>query len=231
MKNHKIDLTQITAHGKAEIKLLKDKSLDFWTTHSIMSQFFNYFRNDRIKHFISLPGEYRLPFRVDMKVKIDSPALIILLGGGHISFSTPWQDNRKIDDIAFPSNKPALDKNSFNNSLPYGEYADISVSCNLDEMQILVNSEERFYTGKMPYMNKKNKNELEALNADGFEIKLAVFKHAVLNIKSITIMEFDENASVKRGSFKEAALQQINENKKPTFDDIMKNCLRISAKK
>ena len=222
MKNHKIDLTQIAAHGRAETKLLKDKTLDFWTTNSFLSHHFTYLGNDKIKHFISLPGEYRLPLRVDMNIKIDSPAFILLLGGGHISFSTPRQDNRKIDDIAFPSNKPNLDKYSFINSLPYGEYTGISVSCNYDEMQILINGEERFYTARMPYMNKKNKNELEAMNADGFEIKLAVFKHAVLNIKSITIMEFDENAPIKRGNFKEAALQQNNENKKPAFDDLMK---------
>ena len=220
MKTHKINLAELVPHGSAETKL-KGKTLDVKTSYSITDIMFNFRGNDKIKHYVSLPGKYRLPFRLDMKIAIDNPALILLVGGGHISFATPWQDNRKIDDIAFPSGRPNLDKNSFNNSLPLGETVSLSVSCNCGELQALVNGEERFYTCGLPYMNKRNRQEFDRLNTDGFEIGLAVFKLSTLNVKSITVTEFDDKAPITRGNFTEINSPFFKESEKPTFDGLV----------
>jgi len=218
MEKRNMDLAALTPYGEAKIKSI-GRMLDLWTTHSITSIAFNLYGERYRKHYVSLPGNFHLPFRVDMTVKIDFPILIMLIGGGHITFASPWQDNRKIEDIAKPSGKPNQDHNSYNNSLPFGKYVDISVTYNFDEMQILINGEERFYSRKQAYMRVKT---LKEQNTDGFSIKLAVSKLSTLNIKNITVTEFDEKAPVTRGAFEIIKPQHINgERPKPTFESVM----------
>jgi len=218
MKKHNVDLAALKPHGQAKIKS-RDETLDFWTTHSITSIAFNLYGDSYKKHYVPLPGTYRLPFRVDMIVRLDFPLFIMLIGGGHVTFASPLQDNRKIEDIVKPSGKPNQDHNSYNNSLPFGEYADISVTYNFNEMQILINGEERFYSRKQAYMRVKT---LKEQNTEGFSIKLAVSKLATLNIKTITVTEFDEKAPVTRGAFEEKRLQPIEQERpKPTFASVI----------
>jgi len=218
MKKHNIDLAELTPYGEAKVKRT-GRTLDLWTTHSITSNAFNLYGDSYRKHYVSLPGTYHLPFRVDMTVRLDFPLFIMLIGGGHITFASPWQDNRKIEDIAKPSGKPNQDHNSYNNSLPFTQYVDISVTYNFDEMQILINGEERFYSRKQAYMRVKT---LKEQNTDGFSIKLAVSKLSTLNIKNITVTEFDEKAPVVRGNFEIIKPQPINgERPKPTFESVM----------
>jgi hypothetical protein len=218
MKKHNIDLATLTPYGEAKIKSTS-RTLDLWTTHSITSIAFNLYGDSYKKHYVSLPETYHLPFRVDMTVSLDFPLFIMLIGGGHITFASTWQDNRKIEDIAKPSGKPNQDHNSYNNSLPFTQYADISVTYNFDEMQILINGEERFYSRKQAYMRVKT---LKEQNTEGFSIKLAVSKLSTLNIKNITVTEFDEKAPVTRGAFEIIKPQPMNgERPKPTFENVI----------
>jgi hypothetical protein len=218
MKENHIDLAALTPHGQANIKST-DQILDLWTTHSITSIAFNLYGDSYRKHYVSLPGTYHLPFRVDMTVSLDFPMLIMLIGGGHITFASPWQDNRKIEDIAKPSGKPNQDHNSYNNSLPFTQYVDISVTYNFDEMQVLIGGEERFYSRKQAYMRVKT---LKEQNTEGFSIKLAVSKLSTLKIKNITITEFDEKAPVVHGAFEIIKPQPIDgERSKPTFESVI----------
>jgi hypothetical protein len=218
MKEHRIDLGALTAHGQAKIKFT-DRTLDVWTTHSITPISFNLYGDSYKKHYVSLPGTCRLPFRIDMTVRLDFPLLIMLIGSGHITFASPWQDNRKIEDIVKASGKPNQDRNSYDNHLPFTQYADISVTYNFDEMQILINGEERFYSRKQAYMREKT---LKEQNTEGFSIRLAVAKLSTLNIKNITITEFDEKAPVVRGAFEIIKPQHMDgERPKPTFESVI----------
>jgi hypothetical protein len=218
MKEHHIDLGALTPHGQVKTKFT-DRTLDLWTTHSITPISFNLYGDSYKKHYVSLPGTCRLPFRIDMTARLDFPLLIMLIGNGHITFASPWQDNRKIEDIVKASGKPNQDHNSYDNSLPFGEYADISVTYNFDEMQILINGEERFYSRKQAYMRVKT---LKEQNTEGFSIRLAVSKLSTLNIKAITVTEFDENAPVVRGGFEVKRLQPMDgERPKPTFEGVI----------
>ena len=200
MNKRDIDLADITAQGRAVIKPAGG-TLDFWTTQSITSVAFNLYGDSYKRHCAALPGEYRLPFRIDMNVKLDYPSFILLVGGGHVSFATPWQDNRKIEDILKPTGKPNQDHYFYNdNGLPFGEFTDISVIYNPDEMQILIGGEERYYTRRQAYMRLKKPSDYDP---ERLKIRLAVSKLSVISIKSISVTEFEERAPVTRGAFVE----------------------------
>lgn len=210
MRAHDIDLTELTPSGKAQVETV-DGMLNVWTTHSVTDYLFNLRGDCNKRHNIPLPGEYRLPFRIDMTVKLDYPAFILFVGGGHITFASPGDDNRRIEDIAKPSGKPNQDKDSYDNSLPFGEFVDMSVTYNHDEMQILIGGEERFYSRKMPYMKTKE---------NCYPVSIVVAKLSTLTIKSITVTEFDDNAPARRGAFMETRLRTSPEGK-PTFESVI----------
>ena len=218
MEEKHIDLKMLTPHGKANTKIT-DETLEIWTTHSVTSIGTTDFSDKSKMHYVSLPEKYRLPFRVDMTVKLDFPAFYLLIGNGHITFASQGQDNRKIEDIIIHTGKPNQDRYSYNNSLPLGEYVDISVTCNLNEMQISIGGEERFYSRRQAYMRAKNLSEL---NAEGILAGLAVSKLSTLSIKTISVTELDEQAAIVRGEFEEAASSSAaGERPKPTFESVI----------
>jgi hypothetical protein len=218
MKEHYVDLATLSPNGKAKMRLT-DGAADVWTTHSITDYASNLRGDSNKRHCVSLDGKYRLPFRVDMSVRLDFPALILFVGNGHITFASSGQDNRRIEDIVNPSGKPNQDHYSYDNSLPFGEFTDVSVTYNFDEMQIRIGGEERFYSRKQAYMKAKNLNEL---NAEGFTIRLAVSKLSTLSIKTITVTEFDDCAPIVRGASENAKPQPVSaERPKPTFEDVI----------
>lgn len=218
MNTHNIDLTTLSTHVKTELKLVNGLA-NIWTTHSITDYAMNLQGDSNRRHTVSLNGKFRLPFRIDITVKLDFPSLILFIGSGHITFASPYLNNRKIEDIAKPLGKPNLDQYSYDDSLPYGEFTDISVIYKHDEMQILIGGEERFYSRKQPYMKAKSLNEI---NAEGFAIGLAVSKLSTLSIKAVTITEFDDHAPVERGAFQMITSQSTpTENQKPTFDSVI----------
>lgn len=217
MKKHHVDLATLMPHSQAKIRITGEVA-DVWTTHSITSVSFNLYGDSFKKHYVSLPEKYHLPFCLDMTVKLDFPALILFIGNGHITFASPWQDNRKIGDIVKPD-KLSQDQASYNNSLPFNEFVDISVIYNFDEMQILIGGKERFYSHKQAYMKEKIFNES---NTDGFSIGFAVSKLSTVSVKSITVTEFDGRVPVIRGENKEIKHQPAeNEHSKITFENVI----------
>ncbi|MDP4090019.1 MAG: hypothetical protein Q8930_12215, partial [Bacillota bacterium] len=132
---------------------------------------------------------YKLPMRIDLTVKIDSPGLYLLLGNGHINFGTPWSDNRRLDDIIEPGYKIRF----FHNHIPINEFADISVIYDYSAMQILINGEERFYSEKEKYMKSKS---IKDFNNTGFSFGIACGKRTGLSIKSLRITEYNETAGI-----------------------------------
>lgn len=218
MKKHCIDFAALSAYGKAQMKRT-DEAIDVWTAHSITDYIFNLRGDCNKRHGVSLQEKYHMPFRLDMSVCLDFPAFILFIGDGHVTFASADQNNRKIEDIAKPSGKPNQDHYSYNNSLPCGVFVDISVIYNFDEMQILIGGEERFYSRKQAYMKAKN---LQAHNAEGFTIRLAVSKLSTLRIKNMTVTEFDNRAPIARVSLENTGSQPTpGERPKPTFERVI----------
>ena len=215
-KEGNIDLARLIAHGKVETES-DGEIVKVWTTNSITSVAFNLIGDTYKRHSIRLPDKYHIPFRLDMTIMIDFPALILLVGDGHIAFST--SDNHKIEDIAKPTGKPNQDHCLFDNKLPFGEFVDISVILNFNEIQILVDGEERFYSCKLPYVKDAKLNEL---NLNGFGIGLTVSKQSTLSIKSISVTEYEDRVPVIHDVLKQTPpKKEIGESLKPTFETII----------
>ena len=120
-----------------------------------------------------------------MIVKIDAPGLYILFGKGHVNFGTLWSDNRRMDDIAVPARKTM----QYYNHIDMNEFTNISLLYDLNEMQIMIDGEERYYSKKERYMNSLVFSEM---NEDGFELKIACDKLVNVCIKSLSITEYDD---------------------------------------
>lgn len=213
MKQHSIDLTQLTAKGQAVCEY-KDNMLFMTTSRAIPTQRFDV-EHLSINSYIALPDRYKLPLRIDMTVKIDSPGLYLLLGKGHINFGTLWSDNRRMDDIVDPTRKTMI----YHNHININEFTDISVIYDLKEMQILINGEERYHSKKERYMKAPT---FSKLNEEGFEIKITCDKLAEACIKSISITEYEDTCNIiSKGLEMPLAITKndaITIGEKPTFE-------------
>jgi hypothetical protein len=187
MRKHWIDLADFISNGKVE-HIYKDNLLFVKTHRAIPTRRFDK-EHISVKSYIFVPCRYQLPLRIDLTVKIDAPGFYFLFGKGHINFGTLTSDNRRIDDIVAPTRKTAL----FHNHMNMNEFTDISVLYDLNEMQILINGEERYYSKKEKYMKAP---AFGAMNEEGFEFKLACDKLVNVCIKSVCITEYEESCGI-----------------------------------
>ena len=111
MITHNIPLESFTPHGKISISV---ENGELHMTGGV----------DR-GAYIQIPGKYKLPFRIDMTAKMDSPALIMQIGEGYINLNTGGMDNRRMMSIVGGEAKPNIHK--FDNRVPLNEYFDVSV--------------------------------------------------------------------------------------------------------
>jgi hypothetical protein len=217
MVRHDIDFSVLQPHGHAVVSIV-DGTLKMTTTRRLSTDFSKLERS--LDSDISVPGLYRLPLRIDLSVKIDSPALILCFGAGHISFGTHFSDNRQLDDIAEPTCKPRF----FLNHMPMNEFAVISVIYGLHAMQILINGKERFYSEKERYMKSKL---LADLNNKGFAIKVACTKHTNLTLKMLAVTEYDNDPELLHSDTELPKPQTSNPailaGQKPNFE----NCIAL----
>lgn len=182
MKKYDIDISSLLLKGHV-ITEIKNEMLHITVTQRLST---NFDKEDMyVNSYVYVPSTFKLPLRIDLAIKIDSPGLFMLFGNGHLNFGTPWSDNRRIDDIIEPNFKPRF----FHNHIPMDEFVDISVIYDFKVMQVLVNGEERFYSEKEKYMKSKL---LKDYNSTGFPLKITCTKRANLIIKSLSITEYDE---------------------------------------
>lgn len=139
-------------------------------------------------HYAEAPGRYRLPLKIDISANIDVPSLYVMLGDGHASFGV-HSDNRRVDDICEPQHKI----NNFDSRLNLNEFNDISLIYDLNEMQILINGTERYYSKREKYMKSKLFNEM---NTAGFTLRISSEKRTCFKIRSIRITEFGGGAGI-----------------------------------
>ena len=129
----------------------------------------NFHRDDSpIKHYAYIEKKFKLPFHIDLTIKIDSPALYLIIGKGHIGFATEF-DNRPITDITGGTritgeNKPGS-QNYFDNEIPLNEFVDISITYGSESLWIIVNGEFHCYSDKEPYIKaiKKTKSRRSSM--------------------------------------------------------------------
>jgi hypothetical protein len=200
----------IIPHGEITARVTNGIT-ELSTPHSVTGAGFNLHTQSHRRHRADICGTYNIPFKLEMRVMIDFPAFILLVGDGHITFATPREDNRKIEDFIKPSGKPNQDRYSYDNRLPFNEWVDISVAVNPDELQIIINGEERYYSRKQSYVKAKIHPALT--------LGLVVAKGALLRVQSFSVVESKEAPPVERGGFEEK--KPVPLNIKPTFENVI----------
>lgn len=182
---HKIPLDSFLVHGSVSSNISGNEL--HMTTNTSINTLFS--RTDTpIKSYMYLPDKYKLPFRIDMTVKIDSPAMYLIIGNGHIGLGTGDMDNRNITSIVGEEFKPR--QHRANNNIPMGEFVYISAIYGRKAMQLIVNGESRYYSKKDMYIKSPL---LDTKFCDGFEFKLACDKRTSLTLKTFTIIEFEDS--------------------------------------
>lgn len=212
MKKQIIDFNSFLPKGHV-ITEIKDEMHHMTTTKRLSLKFDK--KDKSVDSYVYLEDTYKLPLRIDLTIKIDSPGLYLFLGNGHINFGTPWSDNRRMDDIIEPNFKTRF----FHNHIPMNEFVDISVIYDFKAMQVLIGGEERFYSEKEKYMKSKL---LKELNGTGHALKIACTKRADLIIKSLSITEYDEAIEITRSDVSMPEPLQSNKavesEQKPKFE-------------
>ncbi len=188
-----------------------DGILQATTTRAIHDVGYN-IRRDLISSFLSAPGRYRLPMRIDMRISIDVPEMLLLVGDGHVSFGSPWMENRRIEDIAEPAGKPRL----FDNAIRFGAFADISVFYGKRDMRIWIDGEERYASTRERYMRSD-------ASESGFAIGFTCTKRADMKIRSLAVTEYGDDAPDFNGTKPACAPRRpdAQEARKPTFESCI----------
>ena len=185
MKTHNIPLESFIPQGKVSVNIVNGE-LNLVTTSAFPTWCDK--DNTRIKSYVCLPNKYKLPFKIDITVKIDSPALYLLVGKGYVSFAT-GMDNRKIRDILGENSKP--NTHAFDNDLQMNEYADISVVYGMKAMWVYIDGKLRCLSRKDDYIKAIKKGLLPEEVQNGFNIALACTKRTKTAVKTFTITEFE----------------------------------------
>lgn len=182
---HKISPESLLPHGSVSCTYT-DGEMHLTTSETINTLFSRW--DMPIQSYVSVPGQYKLPFRIDFTIKIDSPAMYLIVGRGHVGIGTDGMDNRSITSIVGGEFKPR--KHRADNTIPMGEFAEIAVIYGHKAMQLTVNGESRYLCKKDPYHNSPL---LETEFREGFEIKLACEKRTRLVFNAFTITEYEDS--------------------------------------
>jgi len=207
MKIHNIPVQSFIPHGKISVNM---DNGEFHMTSGIEPERGAY---------IEIPGRFKLPFRIDMTAKMDSPALILQIGGGYINLNTGGMDNRRMMSIIGGETKPNIHK--FDNMVPLNEYFDISVIYGRKAMRLIINGEERYFNKKDIYMKSPS---VYTDFPDGFGFKLACRKRTEVCIKSLTVTEYDSEPDFPELPKKELIYSPtLTSTDKPTLEDCIKD--------
>lgn len=159
---------------------ISGQQLDFTTRRSLNTHFEQ--QDNPISSYLALPGSWKLPLQVDLAVQLDSPALYLLAGRGHVTFGSAWQDNRHLGDLLGNDPKPRY----FNNSLPWNREAALRVVFGLDCLAIWIDGELRYFSTREKYLRDKTRQ----LATTGISLGLACSKHTQASIRLCRITEF-----------------------------------------
>jgi len=182
MHIYRTDFNKVISKGQVIFETTKD-TLIIKDTLFQNTRFYQ--KEEPISSYVQIPDAFRLPLQIDMTINMDSPALYILLGKGHLNFGS-FMDNRCIGDIAEPDTKT----HSFYNQISINKDVNISILYGMDFMQVIVDGETRYFSKKEKYM--KSPLFVQA-NADGFPLKIACDKHTRLCVKKLRITEYDND--------------------------------------
>ncbi|MCL2546965.1 MAG: hypothetical protein FWE06_07215 [Oscillospiraceae bacterium] len=195
MKIHKIPLEAITSDGinkfgkpKKGVKIrVENGELHIPADESILG---------KAKHHVYVPGNYKLPFRIDMTAKTESLAakltdmvsqLTLLVGCGMVYFNG---GHTSATDFLVPAKGSSVGDAKLTsfvayNDMPLRDFADISVFVGRKMLWATVNGQICFASDKMPYM--------ELLDDQTVDIAISGGTHTMLTISTLTITEYEND--------------------------------------
>ena len=187
MITHDISLDSLTPHGKVALNVnVNNGELCMETNTALYTHYHN---NDTpINSYACVPNKYKLPFRIDMTVKIDSPALYLIVGRGHVEFAT-GNSHRGITDILGNYFKP--NTYVFDNNIPLDEYVDISIIYGSEAMCVTVDNKRCCLSKKDPYIKALKTNAIPDEFTNGFSIAIACDKRTQLALKKFVVTEYE----------------------------------------
>jgi hypothetical protein len=215
MNQHKINLEEVIAHGKVKVEF-ENNNLCL----STQTQNESFYALDMpLNSYLQIKQKFKLPLRIDVRVKIDVPSFYLVLGRGHVTFGSGFQDNRRIGDIVEPERKNVT---AFDNKLEIDTFVDLSVIYDLKFMKILIDGKEKFYSKKEKYIKSPL---LDEMNLKGFDLKFAGSKQSILKIESFIVTEFenDELANLRSGQNTDRSMVclSIDKKAKPDFNECI----------
>lgn len=183
MNIYNVDLKSLLPKGHV-ISNMEDSVCHITATERISTNFEH--KHLPVNSYVSIPNTFKLPFRIDLCIKIDTPEFYLFVGKGHVNFGSFGSDNRRMDDIMIPDYKPKI----FHNHISLNEFVKLSIYYGFNAMEISVDNEIRYFSKKERYMKPK---VLKEFGNPPLEIKLSCSKHTNLLIKSIAVTEYDKD--------------------------------------
>jgi len=198
-KNH-IPLKTLIPHGKIATTFYDD-GLELSSQVKVGD-----FLDPRVPCLI-LPKRYKLPFRVDLRLKIDADGLHLLVGKGHIPFTCGW-NGRAIIDIIEGIPKKWTKMKTFDATFELNRYTDISIIYDFKFMMIKIDGEIRYFSTREKYMKSPL---LQETNEEGLEIKITTEKFSTASVKSLAVTEYsDDEITVLRDELNQKEELQLD---------------------
>jgi len=185
MKNNIISLKSLMPKGKIKTKI---ENGEFHVPAEVENL-------GKHRHHINIPGKYKLPFCINMSVRVKyyelnqiASQLRIYIDKGSVYFNgghTSVSDIITGDDVS-----PCFISY---NDIPTEEYVDMSVMFGNEIMWVAVNGQFCFSSDKMPYMRLMHENAALDQIRDGFNISICGGTATRLSIKSFTVTEYEND--------------------------------------
>jgi len=154
------------------------------------------------RHHVIVPGKYKLPFCIDMKVKLKflrtnqvTSQLRLYIGRGNVYFNGGHTSSTNIFTVSkssiFGDNKSA----SFvsYSGLPSKEYVDISVIFGSKMMWATANDTHCYASDKLDYIEALRNNAIPDEFLDGIAIALSSGTDTKLTMKSLAVTEYEKD--------------------------------------
>ena len=190
MTTHKIPLESFTPKSGVKIKL-ENGELHIPAEKPIAP---------KNRHHVHIPGKYKLPFRVDMAVKLHTEKpptqLHLYAGKGNVYFNNgviSCTDILTVDKKVSVFGDVKMANYLYHNNIPKKEYVDISIMFGSKTVWIAVDGIYCYSTDKMSHIKMLRENILPVEFADGLGIGLCVGTHTQAKIKSFTISEYEND--------------------------------------
>jgi len=153
----------------------------------------------KARHHVSIPGEYKLPFRIDMTVctrfvNIQPSQFTVYIGKGRVYFN----GGRVCGGDVLLGGKSVLGDDGspfyvYYNEIPEKEFVDISIVYGSKAMYVTVDEKIYYASKEMPYLKLLQDNAIPEEFIDGLGIGLCSGTHTTTAIKSLAITEYEND--------------------------------------